>query len=404
MVEPFDFNLRHLDAIVAVARCGSISAGAVDAHLSQPALTQALSKIESQLGHPLFDRHARGVSATPAGALFLPRIRRALDQIATDGRAVRRSARLPPILFLERLVGMAQLRALSAVERFESYAMAARELGLSEPTVHRAVKDVELALGTPLFLRTGRTIRPTAAATRMVRAIRLAFVEIRSGLDELRALTEAGAGHVRIGALPLPRASLLPHALARFVTTHPRATISVAESAYVDLLSDLRNGTIDIIIGALRDPLPAGDVVQARLFVDPLWIVGRSGHPLADLGVPQADALARYPWVVSAPGIPMRGIWDALFAATEPPQTRIECSSILTARGLMVQGDWLALLSSDQFRIEQAAGLLVPIGPPLAGSARWIGFTIRKDWRPTATQSAFIEALEAAARERPYQD
>jgi DNA-binding transcriptional LysR family regulator len=405
MERALSFNLKHLDATVAVGRHGSISAASQAVHLSQPALTQAVSKLEATLGHRLFDRLPGGVAVTRAGEIFLPRARWAIEEVAEGARAVRRSARLKPIAYPERVLSMAQLRALLAVEQAGSYSVGGRSIGLSQPSVRRAVKEIELTLGAPLLVRAGRAMRATTAAERLLRSIRLAIAELDAGLDELDALLRAGAGRLRIGALPLPRAGLLPRALSRFALSHPSAVITVIEGGYGELSAELSAGGLDLIVGALRDPAPSPDLTEETLFVDDLHVVARSGHPLAGGGelsreAPSQDALATYPWVLGARGAPMRNTWEALFAGGPAPGVRIECASILIARGLLIDGDWLALMSPDQFRIEQAAGLLTAIGPAIAGSGRKIGVTTRRDWRPTPTQAAFLAALREAGAER----
>lgn len=402
MVTAFDLNLRHLGAIVAIGRLGSISAASAHVNLSQPALTQALAKMEQVLEDDLFDRHPSGAVPTPHGALFITRAERAIALIVEAGRLVRRGARLPPIAHLERSVSMIQLRALATVERAGSYALAARETHLSQPSVHRAVKELELIVGVPLLVRAGRTMRATAAAERMVRATRLAERELQAGLDELQAAKRAGSGQVAIGSLPLARAAFLPSALAKFSALYPHAKIRIVEGPYGELLAALRQGDIDMLIGALRDPAGTPDVVQTPLFADELSIVARAGHPLGQRADPTLTDLAEYPWVVNPPGAPIRSKWEAMFrdAGVEPPALRIECGSILVIRGLLLEGDWLALLSQDEYRLEQHAGLISPIGNPVAGSLRQIGISIRLGWRPTSTQAGMIAMLEALAAER----
>lgn len=404
MERAFRFNLKHLDATVAVGRHGSVSAASQAVHLSQPALTQALAKLETILGRRLFDRLPSGVTATAAGEIFLPRARWAIEELAEGVRAVRRSARLKPIAYPERVLSMAQLKALIAVEAAGSYSVGGRNIGLSQPSVRRAVKEIELALGVPLLVRVGKAMRATTAAERLLRSIRLAAAELEAGLDELDALAQAGAGRLTIGTLPLPRAGLLPRALGPFALAHPSAVITVIEGGYGELSAELQAGAIDLIVGALRDPAPSPDLIEETLFIDDLFVVGRSGHPLASRaiggGAPSPAELAGYPWVIGARGAPMRKTWEAMFAGRDKPAVRIESASILTARGLLLSGDWLALMSPDQFRIEQAAGLLTPLGPAAPGSARKIGVTTRRDWRPTPTQAAFLTALRAAGLER----
>lgn len=64
-------DLRSLRSFVAVASAGSISAAAEGLHIAQPALSTQMKNLEDQLGSPLFDRHARGVTLTAVGERFL---------------------------------------------------------------------------------------------------------------------------------------------------------------------------------------------------------------------------------------------------------------------------------------------------------------------------------------------
>ena len=398
-MQPTDLNLRHLDAAAAVGRLGSITAAALAVNLSQPTVTQALATLETRLGHRLFDRQPGGVTPTPAGTVFVGRVERAIARLSQTCRVVRRAARSAPLPYPERLLTMTQLRAFLGVERNGSYTLAARELGLAQPSVHRAAGELEDILGTPLFIRVGQRMRATPAGDRLAGGIRLALVELRAGLDELAALSAAGAGRIVIGTLPLPRARLLPEALARCADRSPQAEISVVEGPYPDLLSGLRNGEIDFLIGALRDPGPGKDIVQQRLFDDDLFVVAATRHPLAGRAA-SLDDLARYPWIIAPPGSPMRRTWETMFAERTKPERRIECGSILVIRGMLLAGNWLALMSADQFPIEKRAGLLAAIGPSVPGSRRSIGLATRADWRPTETQAALIATLFAVAAER----
>jgi len=64
-------NFTHLAAFYAVARAGSVSAGAAQLHVSQPAVTREIKDLEGRLGLALFDRLPRGVVLTEAGTLLL---------------------------------------------------------------------------------------------------------------------------------------------------------------------------------------------------------------------------------------------------------------------------------------------------------------------------------------------
>lgn len=84
-------TLRALECFVAVVDAGSVTAGAAQLHLSQPALSHQLSSLETEIGTPLLDRLPRGVRPTPAGRALLDDARAALavaDRIVRTGRAL----------------------------------------------------------------------------------------------------------------------------------------------------------------------------------------------------------------------------------------------------------------------------------------------------------------------------
>lgn len=400
MTEVHELNLRHLLAIVSVARVGSISAALPLASLSQPALTQAIGRLEKQLGHTLFERHPGGMTATEATALLVPRIERASAYLGHGVKLARRIARLPALPMVERRVTLSQLRALAAVDDGGSYSLAAERSGISQPAVYRAVSELSELIEVPLVVRRGKTVQPTLAATRMLRFVRLAHAELQSGLDELAALRSEGAGRILIGALPLARAILLPQVLARFSRANPGATISVVEEPYIEMLGHLREGMLDLIVGAMRTPLPVRDVQQEGMFDDDPVIVARAGHPLTGKALDFASLL-HYPWVIAATGAPVRGRWEKMFRdrGLEPPRLRIECGSVLISRGLLLEDDWLTLMSRDQFLFEERAGLLREIDGASTSLRRHIGLTTRDDWRPTRLQRAFLDTFRAVCSE-----
>jgi len=371
--------------------------------LSQPALAQAVSKVERVLGARLFERLPSGMVPTAAGRMLIIRIERAFGYLTQAVRLVRRSARLPPIAHIERWVTMAQLRALIAVESTSSYALAARQIGLSQPAVHRAVRDLQQFLGTPLLVRVGRSVRPTDTASRFVRFARLMLAELRTGLDEVGTLDAGDGGRIELGTLPMGRAVFLPELLAQFMAAHPAASVRVVEAPYEELLDALRQGDIDLLIGgALRDPAPTNDIVQEGLFDDEPVIVGNANHPLRRKKQLSPADLLRYPWIVPSNSVPMRANWERMFRSqgVESPEVRIECGSMLIARGLLLKGEWLTLLSRDQIQLERTAGLLAEIEAPGEVLRRRIVLTRRHDWRPTPLQAHLVDMAHQLAKQR----
>ena len=68
-----DVNLRHLRAIAEIAVTSRVGSAAERVHLSQPAVTQGLLKLEAGLGAKLFDRGSTGMEPTAFGEAFIHR-------------------------------------------------------------------------------------------------------------------------------------------------------------------------------------------------------------------------------------------------------------------------------------------------------------------------------------------
>lgn len=109
-------NLTHLEAFVAIADLGVMTRAAQALHVTQPALSAQLAKLEEEVGAALFDRTPKGMVLTEAGRTLLPYARETMlrledAQIALDalrglsrgslsigGGATATTYLLPPIL------------------------------------------------------------------------------------------------------------------------------------------------------------------------------------------------------------------------------------------------------------------------------------------------------------------
>lgn len=393
-MEPFDLNLRHLRALVCVLEMRSLNRAADAVGLSQPALTQGMTKLERQLAVRLFERHAGGITPTEAGLALADRVRRAFDQLGTGsrraGRAGGRGFSRP-----ELLMTATQLKAFLHFADAQAFSGAAATSGMTQPGVHRAVRELQQITGAVLAERRGRGMALTAAGRAMARGTRLAAREIAAGIAEVRGEGEP-KGRIAIGVMPLSRALVVPRALAHFLREYPGTVIDVVEGAWRELMDPLLDGVLDLAIGALRDEPPSG-VEQRHLFTDRLAVFGRSGHPLAG-GPVSIDDLRSQAWIVGPVGTPLRAHWQALFG-DDPPPVPIECGSVMVIRGVVMQSDLLTLLSSDQIAVELDTAMLVQIDVDLPGSMRSIGLTTRSGWRPTQAQQRLVALLEQASVE-----
>jgi DNA-binding transcriptional LysR family regulator len=390
-------NLRHLRVFLAVAETGSVTRAAELCHVSQPAVTQTLARIEALAGTQLFTRTPRGLFAAPAGTVLANRVRRALQLLDTA------LAGISPRLKVTATTG--QLEALIAAHETENFTLAARQLGLAQPTVHRAVTQLEREAGRPLFERTAYGMIATRPAQALSQAARLAFSELAQADADLAELRSEEAGRLVIGAMPLSRSYLLPKALAAFRALRPNLPVQLLEGPYADLLASLRRGGTDMLIGALRDPLPIGDVEQQELFSDTLVIVCGKAHPLLAEPSPTLEQLADYPWVTARKDTPTRQHFDRLFQplAQEKPLRIVESGSVILMRELLDVSEHLGCISRLQAEAEISRGLMRALPVDLAHTSRPIGITIRRGWLPTAAQQQFLDLLRGMAAFLPQE-
>jgi DNA-binding transcriptional LysR family regulator len=386
-------NLRHLRVFQSVAQSGSVTRAAETAHVSQPAVTQALAKLERLAGQPLFLRRPQALFLTHAGEVLAARVARSfalLDPVLSD---------LAPRLTLT--ASSAQLQALIATREAENFTLAARRMGLAQPTVHRAVSQLEQEAGRALFERTAHGLVATRPAQALAQAARLAFAELDQAEADLAELLGREVGRIVIGAMPLSRSSLLPQAIARFRKRRPTLPVRALDGPYADMIAGLRRGEVDFLIGALRDPAPIGDIVQVPLFDDRLQIVARSGHPALDLPNPTLTDLMAYPFVVSPEGAPARTAFDRITSRAGHPPSLVETGSMILMRELLRISDHLGCISQTQIAAEISLGALVPVPIDLADTARPIGLTHRADWLPTRAQAEFLEDLQGVTAANP---
>jgi DNA-binding transcriptional LysR family regulator len=82
------------------------------------------------------------------------------------------------------------------------------------------------------------------------------------------------------------------------------------------------------------------------------------------------------------------------------PIGAVECNSWVAARSLLLASDRLMLLSARQVHQELEAGLLAVLPHPAGEVTRDIGLTLRRGWRPTASQDSLLEELRLSPRLR----
>ena len=390
-------NIRHMRVFVAAADTGSVSAAADRCHLSQPAATQAITQLEKNLGVTLIIRRRQQFSLTIYGEIFQQRAEAALLFLENGALAAQRIGGVTNRnkFSFDRFVTFAQIRNLIAIANTGSFTVAAQTLNLSQPTVQRAARSLEAISGLSFFMARQSGVTLTLAAESFLQGAKLALSEVRQELEEISFELSENKGLFVLGTMPLARTSIVPRAVNELVKSTNNFQIKLIDGRYSELLKSLREGDIDCLIGALRFPLPADDIIQKPIFEDALVVVAHPNHPLSNKVNPTLDDALEFPWVAPPKETPAGQFLFETLKINELDQTpvRIVSSSLITLRGILAEGNYISVISRHQIRVEEKLGAIKVLDIPLKSQYRTIGLTFRKGWRPTKAQEKFIELL-----------
>ena len=298
-----EITFKNLRCVMKVAEFGSVARAAEEVARSQTAVTKAVHKVEQSIGVSLFDRSSTGMWPTAEGQLLASRIVNAHDELRRAGRAYRKivnsKSDIDALPIFNMGVRKQSLASLILVLTNRDTHKTAELLGVNLVTVQRAIRGIESQLQTPLFERsaTGQFM-PTLVAQEVGRAVKIAFAEVASGIDEIASMGEHVSGHLRIGSLPFVRKTIVPDAIVKLVTNHPGISVTTNEADFEAQEAALRSGELDLIVGPTS--VTANDVdLIAEPFVDmSLRFVVRERHPLVKKGSMSKSDMASLGWVL----------------------------------------------------------------------------------------------------------
>jgi len=403
MSEATALNVRHLRIFAKVAELRGIRKAADAVSLSQPAVTQAIAKLEQQVAATLFKRSSNGTYLTEAGNVLAFRTGLMINQIeaavAEFGVNTNRGQTLETVI---QRITRPQIRVLTAVATTGSFSDAAHELGISQVSLHRAARELERNLGKPLFDHSEFGVRTTQAASSLARRMSLAMREIEWALDEIHAVEGRLGGELRVGAMPIAGGFLLGATLNDLSAKHPEARVHVRTGDGRVLANALRIGEIDFIVGMSPNTLEPAEIKHETLISSPFILVARHDHPLSRKEEITISDLEVYDWIWPTRGATRRGAFDDLFAQMKkPPRANIEANSLATIRTLIGGTDRLTLLTRYEYENEGAIGTLMQLAFPPVGPIQSVDVVWRAGWTPTTLHLTFLEFIRArAARAR----
>jgi LysR family transcriptional regulator, regulator for genes of the gallate degradation pathway len=400
--------LKHLHVFHAVCQDGSMKQAGARLGRVQSAVSRSVQEIERALGVELFERSARGTLLTAAGHLLLRRVEFAFAELATARDALAEmggdpAGRLQNAPIFTLAVGQRRLDVLVAFATRNPIAAVAKLLGVSQPAVSMAMRELELGNGLALFDRTAAGSRLTPAGDLILVSVKRALAELRLAASELDAMKGLMKGRIIVGALPFGRAHVLPVAIARLLEKHPHLQIVTVEGPFEALTAGVQCGDIDFLLGALQPVEPSADLAHEELFSDRMVVIARAGHPLARAKKLGARDLIAASWILPREGTPTRRVLDAALAALSvpPPVAAAESSDLSIIRGLLLESDLITGASRHLFHHELTAGSLVTLPVDLPEALRPIGILRRAHDHISPGARLLIEEIRAVPRTLP---
>ncbi|MDF2114420.1 LysR family transcriptional regulator [Roseiarcaceae bacterium H3SJ34-1] len=393
-------ELRRLRAFDEAAERGSLVAAAAALRVSQPAVSYLLNQLEADVGCPLLSRGAQGSRLTDNGRLFHRRVQRCLQQVRDAVENVSgdvRSARRRDVT-ASRITGT-QCKSILALWSFGSVRQAGERLGVSERAVVRPVQELERLLSATLIQSTGHRAELTQAGREFARRLVLAGQEIWSAMEEIGG-AQSSRKSLRIGALVLSPRLILAEALEAALAEQPSYTVEIIEGSYEELVVLLRDGSIDVIFGALRAPPPFSDLSETPLQPDPYVVAARRGHPLSKLKRIKVRDLSGYDFVFPTAGLRHDVLMNLIAQWKLTPKAQVHTSWLPTIIALIRSSDRLAVLSQWHVETDGTSDIQSLDGLRVPHEDRYVGLTSRSSWLPTPFQACFVGALQKMTRLR----
>lgn len=271
---------------------------------------------------------------------------------------------------------LVSIRLAVACAQSGSLTAAAREAHLALAAASRRVRDLEEALGEPLFKRHARGLASTPAGRVFVRHGLALLQRLEQLGGELADMRQGIARHVRLSASTAAINQFLPPLLARYAQLQPQVRVDLEEQVSEAVVAALREGRADLGV-FVEGPDTAG--LRTDVFrTDELVLVMPADHPLAGRRpLPFTEALEE-DWISLDTGAAMlQQQQQAALAANKPFRLRMQVRSFDAVCHMVASGLGIAVLPK---------GASLPIAK-----------TMKLGWRPLSDAWAQRRLLLATA-------
>ncbi|MBO6725053.1 MAG: LysR family transcriptional regulator [Rhizobiaceae bacterium] len=289
-----------------------------------------------------------------------------------------------------------KLEVFIALARTEHFGRAAEELGITQPTLSAAIKQLEDQLGVLLVKRSSRFQGLTPEGEQVLTWARRIVGDAHTMKEEMRAARHGLSGRLHIAAIPTALA-MIAELTTPFREKHPGVNFSVLSRNSVEVQTLLGNFEIDIGVTYL-DNEPVGRVVSVPLYSERYQLITATGNPLSDRDKVTWAEVAELPLCLLTPDMQNRRIIDQHLAeAGVTARPTLESNSMIVLFSHIRTGKWSSIMPLN---LAETFGFAKPIRAiPIVepDASHIVGLIAAKREPHTPLVAAFLNEATALA-------
>jgi len=171
------------------------------------------------------------------------------------------------------------LEYFSEVAEHLSFTKASQTLHVTQPSISKAVKNLEDELGVPLFYRSSKQLELTDAGKAVLINARKVLEAFNSLTWELTDIMELKSGEIRIGIPPIVGAAFFSKLISIFKEKYPLVKITLTEVGTKKIKQGVDDGSLDIGL-ICTFPTQNSNFEIIKVLKDPLRLIVHKDHPL----------------------------------------------------------------------------------------------------------------------------
>ena len=172
-----------------------------------------------------------------------------------------------------------ELYYLNALAEEQSISKAAERLYIAQASLSQFLRQFEAQLGSPIFVRTNKGIRPTPSGKVFLSHAKHILKEYQQAQQEFWDNENTVGGTVFFGVSSFRGSYVIPPILKKFYDQNPRATINIYEGNSMNLVEKIREGELDLALSAY--PIVSTEGIQMEyLYRDEVLLVATKDHPI----------------------------------------------------------------------------------------------------------------------------